>query len=409
MILARKRIKLEEATEEYTNPGRGWYKIYTFSLEKRDFEELKWLPFSEQETLALVIINIGAFRQKVLDSGALYFAGQILERFREAGKEIILRIVYDNEGKGLEREPADIRLVEEHMRQMGTVVAEYAANILLSQGIFVGNWGEMHGSKFLSPERLRKLTYVWHEATQGKILLAFRKPMQCRAVESEQVQHREIGFFDDAIFGSANHMGTFGEKKRTEAVWEEVWCMEDELIYMEQAAKTVPCGGEAVAGENLSPEETIAVLRHMHISYLNCVYDERILEQWKKQTYANSCNLYQYIGEHLGYRLFVSEVSIPRRGTGKMTLTIVNTGFANLTQESELSLLIKAADGGSECRKLDYDIRTLAADEKKELVILLDHRARGDFFLQLRRKKDKKTIRFANAGMNDLLFLGRVV
>ena len=34
---------LAEVTEEFKNPARGWYQIYTFEIEKEpDFEELKW-------------------------------------------------------------------------------------------------------------------------------------------------------------------------------------------------------------------------------------------------------------------------------------------------------------------------------------------------------------------------------
>ena len=31
------------------------------------------------------------------------------------------------------------------------------------------------------------------------------------------------GVFDDAIFGSENHMGTFGVKRRADSAWTEDW------------------------------------------------------------------------------------------------------------------------------------------------------------------------------------------
>ena len=53
--------KLQETTEKLKNPARGWYTIYPFLLEEEpDFKELFWC-LRKEETLALVIINIGAY------------------------------------------------------------------------------------------------------------------------------------------------------------------------------------------------------------------------------------------------------------------------------------------------------------------------------------------------------------
>ena len=71
---------------------------------------------------------------------------------------MILRFSYDLEGKGLEKEPGSIRLVEEHMQQIGEVIREYADDIFAVQGILIGNWGEMHGSRYLTPDAFRTLT-----------------------------------------------------------------------------------------------------------------------------------------------------------------------------------------------------------------------------------------------------------
>ena len=55
---------LAETTEAFTNPARGWYQIYTFLAEQEpDFEEKKWC-LNPEDTLALVLIDIGYFRKK---------------------------------------------------------------------------------------------------------------------------------------------------------------------------------------------------------------------------------------------------------------------------------------------------------------------------------------------------------
>ena len=47
----------------------------------------------------------------------------------------------------MEREPTLFSIVLTHMRQLGAVVRAYESDILITQGLFIGNWGEMHGSK----------------------------------------------------------------------------------------------------------------------------------------------------------------------------------------------------------------------------------------------------------------------
>lgn len=82
---------------------------------------------------------------------------------------MILRFSYDLEGKGLEKEPGSIRLVEEHMQQIGEVIREYADDIFAVQGILIGNWGEMHGSRYLTPGCLSNPDR-YHDKSSGRRL-----------------------------------------------------------------------------------------------------------------------------------------------------------------------------------------------------------------------------------------------
>ena len=66
-------------------------------------------------------------------------------------------------------------LIETHMEQIGDIVLKYAEDILVIQGIFVGNWGEMHGSKFLDIRDMRELLCCLHRSVKGSCCLAVRK------------------------------------------------------------------------------------------------------------------------------------------------------------------------------------------------------------------------------------------
>ena len=67
-----------ETTEAVCNPARGWYQIFTFYAEKEpDFKELEWC-IDKRDALALVMINIGAFRDRSLKAEGLARIGRIL-------------------------------------------------------------------------------------------------------------------------------------------------------------------------------------------------------------------------------------------------------------------------------------------------------------------------------------------
>ena len=115
---------------------------------------------------------------------------------------MILRFSYDLEGKGLEKEPGSIRLVEEHMQQIGEVIREYADDIFAVQGILIGNWGEMHGSRYLTPDAFRTLTDTMIKAVDGACPVAVRKPAQWRELTlgwTEQEKKKLTLFTNEAF------------------------------------------------------------------------------------------------------------------------------------------------------------------------------------------------------------------
>ena len=139
-----------ESGEALGNPDCGWYRIYPFVFKEvsgavfpaLDFRLLaRSLEENSGERLALVQFHIGFFRDRELSVVILRHMEQILACFRTSGKQIILRVAYDLEGKGLLHEPESEDLIHRHMEQLGLLIRTYASDILTLQGIFVGNWG----------------------------------------------------------------------------------------------------------------------------------------------------------------------------------------------------------------------------------------------------------------------------
>ena len=393
-----------ETAKELRNPARGWYQVYPFQVEREpDFEELKWC-LKEDETCALVLLDIGAYRDRDLDGSAVEHIRRILAFFDEYRKDIILRAVYDREGKGIEHEPSRFAQVTAHITQLGPVLQEYSKRIILFEGMLVGNWGEMHGSKFLSKQYMLRLNEALANSAKG-IVRAVRRPAQWRTLHPEPPgSGTAVGLYNDAVFGSNTDLGTFAQADNPDGGWEELWSVRRELTFEEELSAFVPQCGEAVCGETYrgyTLADTVARLRKMGMTYLNGVYDENILNIWKTWTWITpgewqGMSGYDYIGRHLGYRFCV------RNATAwigmdfcDITLTVQNVGFSGFYQEAEVRLMLTDRDGQEKEYLTDWDIRAWKSGQtisRKWRIPCCE----GKIWLSVRRKWDQETVWFAN-------------
>lgn len=431
--------ELAESTSYLHNPSCGWYRIHSFAIEeKQDFEELYWC-LCEEESIALALVDIGAFRDDALTEDALDNLRQILEFFVRNGKEVILRITYDREGRGMECEPDFLKTVIGHMQQLGSVIVCYKEHILVVQGILVGSWGEMHDSKFLSEERMRQLFHAWQESLEN-IPIAVRTPQQWRMLHADGAApgKDKIGLFNDGMFGSLDHLGTYGWQQKAEAGWRGQWCREEEIEFTGRVAAVVPYGGEAV-GEVLessaspkaalevwelsnqekvrenstqfSQSEIVKEMRSAGVSYLNSTHDARRLQQWKESLCEepgvwNQKSMFDYIGCHLGYRFVVRRAELTGKKDLSLKISIENTGFSTMKEAAELVLYM------GECYTLPDDLCGLLPQETREITVQLPQKSLGKsaekmaslecvVSLSMRRKRDKYPILFANKYLED--------
>lgn len=417
----KKQIRFEaaefaESISYLHNPSCGWYRIYPFTIEeKQDFDELYWCLCAE-ESIALALVDIGAFRDCALTENALDNLAQILEFFVGNGKEVILRITYDREGRGMEREPDFLKTVIGHMQQLGPVIGNYKDHILVVQGILVGSWGEMHDSKFLSEERLRRLLHVWQESL-GDIPIAVRTPQQWRMIHADGAAPGgdKIGLFNDGMFGSLDHLGTYGCQQKEEAGWRGQWSREEEIEFTGQIAAAVPYGGEAVGetlqSSTLSPSEIVEEMRRTGVCYLNSTHDARRLQQWKETLCEepgvwNEKSMFDYIGCHLGYRFAVRKAELTGKKDLSLKIYIQNTGFSTLKEAAELVLSV----GGR--YTLPDGLCGLLPQETREITVQLPQKSMGKpsqkmaplecaVSLSMHRKRDKCPIFFANGHLED--------
>lgn len=420
------KADLEEIPDVLVNPDRGWFQIFPFTLgEEPDLETVKQclLP---GERLVLVIPDIGRYAESELPGEALEQLRRILSFFAELKKDILLRVVYDRDGKAMEHEPSLFQRVSTHMEQIAGVVAEYGESVFVYQGILVGNWGEMHGSRYLDEKHISNLSALLRDRLRDRVFLAMRTPaqvrMQLETGTAEEAAGKRIGLFDDSILGSETDRGTYS----TDAVKRE-----EEIAFSEKLCARVPNGGELVWGEGymdtLSQEEIIRRLGRIHVTYLNRQHDKRVLDRWKNTSctcrgvfYQKS--FYDYVEAYMGYRFIVQDVwlerpggTAPDAGSGerllrlKLQLKLRNLGFAPIYRRTESVIIWQDADGrGGELPVgLDLSAVTDSKSFECETRIAVPAEAVHPVRLSLLTKRsfDGEVIRFANRQTGD----GRVL
>lgn len=177
--------------EALHNPYCGWYQIYGYTLTDEsqtagqnpawsvlDTEISAAVAQSESanDRLALLQINLKQFADRDLTENALAELEHILARWEESSCSLILRFLYDWDGNAQSTEPNDISQIENHMRQCVQILNEHKDNIYLVQGIFIGNYGEMHHSRFSSEEEQIQLFTVLRGCLDDEIYMAVRTP-----------------------------------------------------------------------------------------------------------------------------------------------------------------------------------------------------------------------------------------
>lgn len=375
--------------------------MYSFDLAQT--EEVFYIA-EQVEQIVLLRIDIGAFQESEIPQERLNYLFDILEFFKKNRKGMILRFAYDTNGNGMQKEPKTIELVQTHMKQIAEVLLAFRQDILCVQGVFVGDWGEMHGSKFLTAKGMSALVKTMLVALQGTCLLAVRTPQQYRMLKEMLSLEltANLTLFNDGIFGSDTDLGTYAATEEWDGQTGKSWSREFELSWQEEKMEHCCFGGEAVlgvtsTGTQWEAEKVLSELEKMHIDYLNSTYDTRLLEQWKKiKMTGKQESLYDYVSLHLGYRFVVREVSLKKE---VIKIQIENTGFSSLQKDAECSLLLRK-DGKLE-QKIVLDTDVTLWESKK--ICLIEGKLpqskllKGTkLYLHLQLSEGGQTIYFAN-------------
>lgn len=382
-----------ESTAYLDNPYRGFYHIYGYVLDDETVyasaSDVPHVPSPESglsgERLVQLQINLRGYADGPISDSALGQLDAILDAWSRTGYSVILRMLYDWDGRALEAEPKSIGLIAAHMEQTAAVYNRYAGTIFVIHGLSTGNTGEMHHTNYDSPESLKLLCTKLADAAAPSIYLSVRTPGQWRAVTGADTLSElsaspenpflgRLGLFNDGMLGSVSDTGTYTDRTR-----------EEELAFQNELCRTIPNGGEAIIDNPYSDlENAVRDLRTMHVSYLNSVHDPVVIAKWKESTYRgrdvyDGVSGFDYIRDHLGYRYVLRSLKLVKSSAGQgssLALTVENVGFSASYRRFTFLLTMVNQETREYFTLLpDFDSSLLPGSETAVLEIPIDGRA----------------------------------
>lgn len=381
-----------ESSKALHNPDRGFYSVYGFSFsEEQDNAKnvIKYLK-KDKKTLALIQINLRHYAQGEISKTGLKRLESFFKSLQKQNKRYILRFLYDWDGNCKETEPEQVEIILNHMQQLEPLFRKYSDMIFIHQGLFIGNWGEMNGTKY--GDQLQYLALQLAAVTEEETFLAVRTPAQWRTItgqgeitaealqKSSMVQR--LSLFNDGMMGNSLDCGTYGTKSKTEAGVYSSWLREEELMFQEELCCLVPNGGEVIIENPVNDLETaIQTMRTMHITYLNEDYDKNVLNKWAGSKVTEQGCFYgmdglTYVERHLGYRLLIADAELDYRFWKDklyINISMQNVGFAPLYQEPALQVTVyNRTTKEKKCYPVEASLCTLSGGNQRETQLELE-------------------------------------
>lgn len=357
------------SAKELHNPNRGFYYIHGFRItdEEVDYEALMPEKFAMDgdNRLAMVQINLQAYRGGEISVQGMKNLENLFQALSEQKTQWILRVLYDWYGENEQYEPESLEIILGHMKQMEPLFQKYSHKIFTMQGLFIGNWGEMNGTRYSDEESMRILAKQLAEVTEDGTYLSVRMPAQWRKIthmgeitedfpKGDSLTAR-LGLFNDGIMGNESDYGTYGSQSAVEAGLLRPWNRAEELSFQEALCRYVPNGGEVIVENPCNDlENAYRDMATMHITYLNRDYDRKVFEKWEKSTvHTDDCfdgmDGLSYMERHLGYRLFLEEAAFSFdfwKDSLTVVVTVGNEGFAPLYFPCSARFCLKDKESG---------------------------------------------------------------
>ena len=283
-----------ESARKLSNPNRGFYHLYTYLIteEQTDYEEvIQNIDQKDTDTeLMMIKICLQRYREGRISENGIKNIKRLFAALESLDKQMILRFVYDDEGKGEDHEPESLDIILRHMEQLKPILHEHSRQIFVLQGLFTGDWGEMNGTRYDEAEDMLRLAGQLKDTTDASVYLAVRTPAQWRSIIQSNDPAKEItsgnplasrlSLFNDGLLGNRSDYGTYKTEDGDGIDPLGRWNREEELDFQKELCRYVPNGGEVINDNSYNDFERAAEgLAERHITYLNKDYDQAVLKK----------------------------------------------------------------------------------------------------------------------------------
>lgn len=375
LSIPKDTLVFKESNKEVFNPGRGFY-VQINSNEAERFEELK----NENIKIALVAYDIKKYINTKITEDKLKELETVLEEARKHNIKVVFRAAYGFTSKY--KDPETMDNIYTHIKQIAPILNANKDTILSVQAGFIGPWGEWHSSKFFkgdeSEVRIRnEISSVLLDSLNKDIIVNVRRPRFIRDAIAYGIDKSRLGLHNDALLSTKDDMGTYDDPNYTR---------EKELAWVkENIARGVNGGEIPTVSEYSNINNAVKEMKSLQMTYLNSRYNIEVLKEWKNTQY-NGQNALEYINNHLGYRLSLREVELPKcintYGKFKMKAVLFNSGFAPIDNNKKIFLIMKRGNEILFNSTLEGQIFSINGDMSKEFTV---NTSIGNLF-----KKDSK-------------------
>ena len=342
-----------ESKEPINNPDRGFYYPVRVDITPDDLTYWEYFP----QQIIHLRCDIGPFSGKVnsekqdkqITNKALEGLDKLLFTIKSENKNAIIRFCYDNY-KGVPDLEPSMQTIEQHIKQLSSVLNKYPDTLTAIEGGMLGKWGEMHTSAIATNENKALVFKYWLENTDDIPVLA-RTPIAIFTYFNKTLDEMEnftinkqdkgsrLGIFNDCYLSSYNDVWTYTINRTRETNW------------LSKINENLPYGGETCNVSYMSNLEiAIPEMRLLSLSHLNIEYHKGVIQKWESLTYNSTLGkdkLYYgksglgYIDTHFGYRLVVKSIDVSYRkgGNFELTVNIENVGFGNLLKTKRVDII----------------------------------------------------------------------
>lgn len=387
--------EFQESARFLLNPNRGFYHMHGFVIsdEETDYREnLAYRYCRDTETaLTMMEINLQNYRDGDISQAGLENIERLLDTLERVDKQWILRVLYDWDGVNEQVEPESLGIILRHMEQMGPILTKHRASIFTLQGLFIGNWGEMNGTKYLATGDLQALAKQLAAVTDDSIFLSVRMPAQWRKItqlaDVENVARGDgslasrLGLFNDGMLGSWSDYGTYGDQSFATHGAFTYWNRAEELAFQDELCKLAPIGGEVMVDNEYNDlENAIHDMKLMHVTYINRDFDMNVLNKWAANVYhGEDCfdgmDGLNYIERHLGYRLLIHDVDMGydfNEDSLSVNVSLQNVGFGPIYREARIWIrLYDQAKNKLYSYEIDQDVRELTGGNDTDILLTI--------------------------------------